>query len=148
MFFIFSGKVLINLFNIYIHFLDLFKYKYKWESVKCSSGFQRFFYCFNWTRVRFKCVLPTLCLATMGEINQGGRLVPTLWDRSRWPSGSFEIFEVSQEKLGFTQFYPILHDLTQFYPILPDFTQFFPDFPGFSPTYPDFSQLYLLIFFT
>ena len=37
------------------------------------------------------------------------------------PSQSFKIFEVSQEKLGFTQFSPILPDFSQFPPTFPIF---------------------------
>ena len=49
------------------------------------------------------------------------RLIPTLRDRSRWPSRSFKMFEVSYKQSGLSPIYP--------------------DFPRFIPTFLDFSQL-------
>ena len=58
-------------------------------------------------------------------IRRGLRLIPTLRDRLRWPSLSFKIFEVSREKLGFTQFSPIFPNFPRLCPTLPDFSRFF-----------------------
>ena len=46
--------------------------------------------------------------------------IPTLRDRSRWPSRSFKIFEVSQEKSGFSL---IFLDFPQLSPIFPDLSR-------------------------